>query len=139
MLTLRWSDCRQGCLFLRDSKTGRTTAWLSRPAHEVLDGIERTDRWVFPGSRTAGPRSGGWPDGFWFALRKEAGLGDVRLHDLRHTHASILLRQGVSVLAIARLLGHRKPETTLKYTHFADAMAADAAETIGTVLSDAGK
>ena len=142
VLTLRWSDYREGRLFLRDSKTGPRTVWLSRPAHEVLDGIERTGRWVFPGSRTGGPRSGGWLDQFWFALRAEAGLGDVRLHDLRHTHASIALRQGVSVLAIARLLGHRKPETTLKYTHFADAIVMEAAETIGAVLgglSDAGK
>ena len=61
-------------------------------------------------------------------------LRDVRLHDLRHTHASIALRQGETVLAIARLLGHRNAETTLKYTHPADAMVMDAAETVGAVL-----
>ena len=53
---------------------------------------------------------------------------------LRHTHASLALRQGETVLAIGRLLGHRSPETTLKYTHLADAMVMDAAETVGAVL-----
>ena len=62
------------------------------------------------------------------------GLRGVRLHDLRHTHASVALRQGETVLTIARLLGHRNPETTLKYTHLADKMVMDAAETVGTVL-----
>ena len=57
----------------------------------------------------------------------EADLCDVRLHDLRHTHASLALREGESVIAISRLLGHADPETTLKYTHPADAMVMDPA------------
>ena len=134
ILTLRWSDYRDGHLFLRDSKTGPRTVWLSRPARTVLDGLERNGPWVFPLPRSKGPRSRTWLDEFWRAARAEAGLGDVRLHDLRHTHASIALRQGESVLAIGRLLGHARPETTLKYTHPADAMVIDAAETVGAVL-----
>ena len=58
----------------------------------------------------------------------------MRLHDLRHTHASIALRLGETVLAIGRLLGHADPETTLKYTHAADATVLQAAETVGAVL-----
>ena len=134
ILTLRWSDYREGRLFLRDSKTGPRTVWLSRPARDVFDGLERIDRWVFPAPRTGGPQGRGWLDHFWSGIRAEADLRDVRLHDLRHTHASIALRQGETVLAIARLLGHRNAETTLKYTHPADAMVMDAAETVGAVL-----
>lgn len=134
ILTLQWSDCREGRVFLRDSKTGPRTVWLSRPARSVLDGIHRAGRWVFPSPRRAGPRSAIWLDRFWWEVRTEAGLRDVRLHDLRHTYASIALTQGVTVLAIARLLGHRKAETTLKYTHVADAAAAGAAETVGAAL-----
>ena len=52
---------------------------------------------------------------FWQRVRGEAGLRDVRLHDLRHTYATFALRQGESVLAIGRLLGHADPETTLRY------------------------
>jgi len=75
-----------------------------------------------------------WLRYFWERVRVEADLPDLRLHDLRHAHASFALRQGESVLAIARLLGHRSPATTLKYTHLADAMVREAAETVGTVL-----
>ena len=89
---------------------------------------------MFPAARGRGPRNKGWLNHFWSGIRAETDLRDVRLHDLRHTHASIALRQGETVLAIARLLGHRNAETTLKYTHPADAMVMDAAETVGAVL-----
>ena len=134
VLTLRWSDYREGKLFLRDSKSGPRTVWLSRPARAILDGIERTNRWVFPSPLAGRPRCGDWLDGFWWDIRAEADIPDIRIHDLRHTHASIALRQGETVLAIGRLLGHADPETTLKYTHPADAMAREAAETLGDLL-----
>ena len=58
----------------------------------------------------------------------------MRIHDLRHTHASLALRQGETVLAIGRLLGHRDPGTTLKYTHAADPMVRQATEKVGAIL-----
>ena len=137
LLTLQWSDYREGRLFLRDSKTGPRTVWLPEPARSVIDGLERKGRWMFPVSRGDRPRSVGWLDYFWHRARAEANLEDVHLHDLRHTVASLALRRGETVLAIGRLLGHRKAETTLKYTHFADATVQDAAETVGAALAGA--
>ncbi len=137
VLTLRWSDYRDGNLFLRDSKTGPRTVWLSQPARSVLDGLERKSRWIFPasrGDRPDRPRDGSWLDYFWRRVRAETALEGVHLHDLRHTVASLALRQGETVLAIGRLLGHRRPETTLKYIHIADTMVHDAAETVGAAL-----
>ena len=134
ILTLRWSDYRDGHLFLRDSKTGPRTVWLSQPARDILDGIGRAGRWVFPAPRTQGPRRDQWLDQFWYKVRAEAELDDVRLHDLRHSHASLALREGETVLAIARLLGHGSAETTLKYAHPADPMVRQASETLGGVL-----
>ena len=134
ILTLQWSDYRDGHLHLRDSKTGPRTVWLSGPARGVLDGIGKNGRWVFPALRGDRHRSIDWLDQLWFRVRAEADLGDAHLHDLRHTVASLALRQGETVLAIGRLLGHRKPETTLKYIHLADAMVRDAAETVGAAL-----
>ncbi len=134
LLTLQWSDYREGHLFLRDAKTGPRTVWLSAPARNILDALDRGGRWVFRASQADRPPSSVWLDRFWTRVRAEADLYDARLHDLRHTHASLALRQGETVLAIGRLLGHRKPETTLKYTHAADAMVHDAAETVGAVL-----
>jgi len=135
ILTLQWSDYRDGHLFLRDSKVGPRTVWLSGPARAVLDGMERKGRSVFPARRGDGHRSTNWLEHFWKQVRAEAELEDVHLHDLRHTVASLALRRGETVLAIGRLLGHRKPETTLKYTHAADAMVWEAAETVGAVLA----
>lgn len=134
ILTLRWSDYREGHLFLRDSKTGPRTVWLSRPSRAILDALDRTGRWVFPARNGRGPQTHNWLEHFWRRVRAEAGIEDVRLHDLRHTHASIALRQGATVLAIGRLLGHADPQTTLKYAHPADAMAKAATETVGAVL-----
>ena len=134
ILTLQWTDYREGHLFLRDSKTGPRTVWLSEPARTILDALGRNNRWVFPATRRDGPRSADWLSYFWNGVRVEAELDDLRLHDLRHAHASLALRQGETVLAIGRLLGHRRAETTLKYTHAADAMTREAAETVGAVL-----
>ena len=134
ILTLRWSDYREGHLFLRDSKTGPRTVWLSQPARRILDALERTGPWVFQAAQGNRPRSAEWLNRFWRRVRTETDLSGVRLHDLRHTHASLALRQGKTILAIGKLLGHRSPETTLKYTHLADTMVHEAAETVGAVL-----
>ena len=136
VLTLRWSDYREGRLFLRDSKSGPRTVWLSGAARDVLDAIERSGVWVFPARRGPGPAGPMWLHYFWRRVRAEADLPDVRLHDLRHAHASFALRHGESILAIARLLGHRTPVTTLKYTHLADSMVREAAETVAAALGD---
>ena len=134
VLTLRWPDYREGRLFLRDSKSGPRTVWLSCAARKVLDAIERKGAWVLPAQSGNGPVNAKWLHCFWHRVRVEAELPDVRLHDIRHAHASFALRQGESVLAIARLLGHRSPATTLKYTHLADAMVCEAAEIVGEAL-----
>ena len=134
IVTLKWSFYREGKLFLPDSKVGPRTVWLSSAARDVLDALPRKAAWVFPSpytGRCIHPVSVG---DTWRRLRAEAGLCDVRLHDLRHTYASIAIAQGETVLTIGRLLGHRDPETTLKYTHLSDATLRKAAETVGSVL-----
>ena len=74
---------------------------------------------------------------FWMRVQSDAGLKDVRLHDLRHTYASLAVMQGENILTVGRLLGHNDPATTLKYTHLVDGMVAEAAETVGAVLGRA--
>ena len=134
VVTLRWSDYREGRLFLRDAKTGPRTVWLCDSAREVLDRVVRTGAWVFSRRPANRPPTRSWLTRFWWRVRGEAGLRDVRLHDLRHTYATFALRQGESVLAIGRLLGHANPETTLRYTHLADSMVREAVESVGAVL-----
>lgn len=132
--TLYWKDYREGHLFLRDSKIGPRTVWLSSAARLVIDRLRRTSRFIFPASTGARYMSAETVYVFWRSLRALANLPNVRLHDLRHTYASFALRQGETVLTIGRLLGHSDPSTTLKYTHFADRMAQEAVETVGTAL-----
>ena len=131
---LQWRDYRGGHLFLRDSKTGPRTVWLSSAARRVLERLPQTSHWTFPAVKGVGPMSVETLYVFWRALRTLSGLSDVRLHDLRHTYASLALQHGETVLAIGRLLGHRDPATTLKYTHFAPDAMRDAVEAVGPIL-----
>ena len=136
LLTLEWTCYREGNLFLRDSKTGPRMVWLSSAAREVLDALPRRTRWVFPSARADRPQPLHTIDGFWYRIRAEADLRDVRLHDLRHTYASIALTHGETVLTIGKLLGHNDPGTTLKYTHLADTTVREAADAVGAVLGE---
>ena len=136
IMTLQWQDFRDGHLFLRDGKTGPRTVWLSSAARAVLDGLPRKGAWVFPGRSGAAPAQG--LHHFWQQLRDEANLRDVRLHDLRHSYASLAIQAGETVLTIGRLLGHNKPETTLKYIHLADQTVRDAVDAVAPVLGGEG-
>jgi len=136
IMTLQWRDYRDGHL-LRDGKTGPRTVWLSAAARRVLDRLPRTGAWVFP-ARTGKGRAQGL-DRYWQRLRDEAGLQDVRLHDLRHSYASSALRASETVLTIGRLLGHNKPETTLRYIHLEDDSVRDAVEAVAPVLGGEGR
>ena len=136
VLTLKWSYYREGKLFLPDGKAGPRTVWLSSPARHILDGLPRRTGWVFPAKRKSGPLSS--IDHFWHRVRAEANLSDVRLHDLRHSYASIALLHGETVLTIGKLLGHHDPATTLKYIHLSDAAVRDAVKAVAPVLAGEG-
>ena len=132
--TLQWSDYREGRLFLRDGKTGPRTVWLSSPARAVFDGLPRESQWIFPSPRTRGPVSPAVFETFWRRVREEADLAQVRLHDLRHTYASIAVMQGESVTTTARLLGHNDTRATLKYAHLADRSVREATDALSAIL-----
>ena len=134
--TLQWSDYREGRLFLRDGKTGPRTVWLSSPARAVLDGFPRRGKWVFPSPQRQGPVSMTIFETFWRRVREEAGIGDVRLHDCRHSYASIAIMQGESVTTTARLLGHNDAQTTLKYAHLSDRSVREAADALAGILGE---
>ncbi len=134
--TLQWSDYRERRLFLRDSKTGPRTVWLSAPAREVLDGLPRQGRWVFPSPQRQDAVSVTVFERFWFRVREEAGIADVRLHDCRHTYASIAIMAGESVTTTARLLGHNDAQTTLKYAHLSDRSVREATDSLAAILGE---
>ncbi len=119
ILTLRWSevDFDNGLLRLPDSKTGAKTIYLPPPAIEVLRTLPRIDG---DPHVICGAKSGAHLVNLekpWRQVRKAADLGDVRLHDLRHTFASVAARNGLSLPVIGALLGHSQPATTARYAH----------------------
>ena len=134
VVTLRWRDYRNGHIHLSDSKVGPRMVWLSEPARTILDGLHRKSTWVFPSPCTGKSLTTTPVERFWQRVRSEAGLEDVRLHDLRHSYASVAVKQGESIVTVGRLLGHNDPETTLKYTHQDDDRVLEAARVMGTVL-----
>ena len=134
--TLQWSDYREGRLFLRDGKAGPRTVWLSSPARAVLARLPRKGKWVFPSPQRRGPLSVTIFETFWRRVREEADIADVRLHDCRHTYASIAVMQGETVTTTARLLGHNDAATTLKYAHLSDRSAREATDALAAILGD---
>ncbi len=132
---LKWTDVDldRGVLELPDSKTGPRTVHLNAPAIRVLSSIERRSEWVIP-SPVDSNKPYGHLNRSWSVIRKIAGLGDVRIHDLRHSFASIGAAQGQSLLMIGLLLGHKQITTTQKYAHLADDPVRAANERIGSLI-----
>ena len=122
ILNAEWSqvDLERGILILPDSKTGHKVILLGSPAMEVLRNAVRIESnpFVCPGKALGKPIVN--VQKIWNRIRSEAGLSDVRLHDLRHSFASVSAAEGDSLLVIGRLLGHTNPSTTERYAHLAD-------------------
>ena len=73
----------------------------------------------------------------WQRIRKRAGLEDVRLHDLRHSFASVAASGGLSLPMIGKLLGHTQAATTQRYAHLAADPVRAANEAIGQRIAAA--
>ncbi|WP_290480560.1 MULTISPECIES: tyrosine-type recombinase/integrase [unclassified Hyphomonas] len=134
---LRWQDVDFDLGFLRlpDSKTGQAIRPLSSAAQAILKSLpkfEGTDL-VFPGSDLERPYVG--TPKVWLGLRAAADLGEVRLHDLRHSFASMAVSSGSSLPVIGALLGHKDTATTAQYAHLHDDPVRGAAETVGQRLA----
>jgi integrase len=123
ILGLRWShvDGDRGCLRLPDSKTGAKVVPLGSAALEVLANLKsRTDRspFVLPSSRGGGHIVG--LQKLWARIRAAAGLDGVRLHDCRHSFASVAVADGAALFTVGKVLGHRQARTTEIYAHLGD-------------------
>jgi len=74
--------------------------------------------WLFPGDTPGQPVQE--IRRFWARIQKDIGIEDVRIHDLRHTFASLLVSGGASLEMIGKLLGHSQMQTTQRYAHLMD-------------------
>jgi integrase len=136
VLQLKWPyvDFERRLLRLPDSKTGAKTIPLNAPALEVLSKLKRRSEWVLPTAEGSTPVSLSKP---WGRIRVHAGLLDLRVHDLRHSFASVLATEGTSLLVIGRILGHKVPATTARYAHLSDDPVRAAAELAGQRIAAA--
>jgi integrase len=130
-------DFERGILFLSDSKTGRKPIYLNAPALEVLASLPRIEGnpHIIPGAKEGQPRHDLKKP--WDAVCKAAGLAGLRLHDLRHSHASVGAGAGLSLPLIGKLLGHSQAATTQRYAHLANDPVRAASETIGATIKAA--
>ena len=137
IVTMRWRDLDGNTFNLGDAKTGPRKVFLNAPARAVLARQPRTgSAWVFPSPLDPGrPLSSHLP--LWYLVRRQAGIEDVRIHDLRHTFASHAVLQGVPLPVVSRLLGHKQPSMTLRYAHVGDREIEAAAERIGVTIARA--
>ena len=137
ILTLEWGDVHleRGLIHLRDSKTGERYVQISSMAADVFRRIHRVqdNPYVIPGSKEGRHLVG--LQKFWERIRAEADIPDVRVHDLRHTFASIAADMGFSLQAIGKLLGHKKASSTERYAHLADAPLKQATETVSATIA----
>lgn len=135
--TLQWADVRPDYIYLRDSKTGARKVPLSSACKIVLSQIDRIagNPHVIVG-QVEGQHITDLQKP-WRRIRKKADLEDVRIHDLRHTFASIAVMGGKSLPEVAKLLGHTQIQTTARYAHLADDAIRRAGEEVGQEIGAA--
>ena len=139
ILTLRWEHFSEEheSLFLPDSKTGRKAIHLNAPALALLQTIPRLEGnpYVICGERPG--RHLVNIEKPWRRIRGAAKLDDVRLHDLRHSFASVAASDGQSLIVIGKMLGHSQPATTARYAHLADDPVKAASDAVGRHIASA--
>ena len=141
ILTAKWQYFKydRGVLELPDTKTGFKQIPLSAPALEVIDNLT-----AIPGNDYIIP---GWKHGahyvglqdVWERIRAKAELRNVRIHDLRHTFASIGAMSNLGLPVIGGLLGHTNAATTQRYAHLQVDPLHNAAALIGGKIDEAMK
>ncbi|MET4241833.1 site-specific integrase [Bradyrhizobium barranii] len=141
ILHLRWVevDLDRGVLRLADSKTGKKTIYLPTAALDIIKSLTRLGAFVIAGesagTKNEKPRADLKRP--WTAICKRAGVSGVRIHDLRHSFASVGIGDQMGLPVIGTLLGHADPSTTQRYAHLADEAARRAVEAIGGKIAAA--
>jgi integrase len=139
ILDAQWQhvDFERGVIFLPDSKTGRKPVYLNAPALEVLSGLPRIEGnpHIIAGMKDGAPRADLKKP--WAAVTKAAGIEGLRIHDLRHSFASVGAGASLGLPIIGKLLGHTQAATTHRYAHLDADTVRRAAETIGTTIAAA--
>lgn len=137
IMQLKWEyvDFRLGLLRLPDSKTGAKDVPVGDAVLDILRDVPRLEDnpWVLTGKLERGRLTDLQP--FWQRVRQRAGLSDARIHDLRHTFASVAATNGMSLLVIGKILGHKSEQTTKRYAHLARGTLREAAGDVAAYIA----
>jgi integrase len=141
ILTLKWEhvDFAHGMLHLPDSKTGAKKVLLGAPALQVLASLHQSRskdyEYVIEGVAPDEPRHDIKRP--WDRITFHAGLAGLRIHDLRHSFASVGAASGMGLPVVGKLLGHADPKTTARYSHLADDPLRRASDRIAATIAAA--
>lgn len=142
ILTAKWDavDLDAGILTVPEPKEGRPKAVvLNAPAVKVLGDLPRLKSNPFVIVGHVRGRHLTDLEHPWQRIRGRAGIEDVRLHDLRHSFASVAVAGGATLPIIGALLGHSQPATTARYAHLSDDPLRAASKVIGERIASAMK
>ena len=108
--------------------TDGALAILEKTRRFTLDKLGPS-RFIFPNITTGKPYTQIFYP--WDVARRKAGLADVRIHDLRHSFASALVNEGMTLYDVKELLGHANIATTQRYAHLSQDRLMEAASKAG--------
>lgn len=129
---LRWEMIDGNRAALPDSKSGPRSIWLGKPVRQLLARCPMVSGFVFGFEN--GPMTEGRLLPVWTAVKEALGKPQLRVHDLRHSFASVAIAAGHDLIVVGGLLGHRDKGSTAGYVHLANADVARASQRVGTHL-----
>ncbi len=141
VLNARWDQFDlEAAVWIKPAATTKQRRLHRAPISAAAAALLRTIRlrvpedceWVFPGDAEGKPLQD--IKRFWEDVRAKADLPAVRIHDLRHTFASLLVSGGMTLPMIGKLLGHTQVQTTQRYAHLLDDPLRAGLEQVGDML-----
>ena len=131
LLQAQWQhvDLERKVWLIPTSKTGKARhVPLSQAAIDIIEKLPRFKDcpWLLPNPKTKEPFTD--IKNPWDSARKAAGLGNLHLHDLRHSAASFMINAGIDLFAVGRILGHADHQSTMRYSHLANETLMKAVE-----------
>lgn len=140
-LTMQWKNVNlEGAsVFLPETKAGKArTVVLNGLAKGILVDIKNqgwSRGYVFPGKERKGHLTS--PKRVFEAVKKMAGIENLRIHDLRHTFASIAVNSGSTLYEVQKLLGHHSSTMTQRYAHLGDSQLRAATDSVAEQIGQA--
>ena len=126
-------DMAKKVWFIPRAKNGKHRhVLLNAKALAMLECLPRVNAYVFPGKVAGKPLNN--PQKCFTRTLQRAGIKDFRLHDLRHTYASIAINNGASLYEVQHLLGHSQVKTTTRYAHLADDTLRRVSEEVSSAI-----